>query len=342
MTFGNTDGYREFTAIPGYRRAVTKTSKRTGKTIRRPDLPGRYVMHCTDGLRFYDYPYPPQYTIVWGGGHGLAPGNTYDLWDYFDAETLDGPRYYTVSYGDVLKLQHCHAGKSGYALKAASGYETNHAGPLPQCEFTYRARDGVAMFDWELQLIGEAIAEQIQATRDAHGNQSLIDPNIITDFRGSESWGYGDPYEMTPEAWYKFGGITGHQSVPGQSHWDPGNINHVRIRDVVIAKLRRPFMYIERISGDNRYGTAAELAKKVFTVPQGVVYIATGHNFPDALSAATAGLPVLLVANGGVPSETKQALEVLRPSKLYIVGGPAAVSDIVAQELEDIMRAINT
>ena len=169
----NVDGYRAFEPIPGYQRAVVKTTQRTGKAYRRPDLPARYTGHVTVGIRLFDYPYPPQFTIAWGGGHSLKPG-TYNLTYAFS--NITGPTTVTLAERQVLRLQHCGVDRAGYALKASSQGETNHAGKANiQCEFTLPAvNDPADLFDWEYEIIATAIAEQIQAVRDFHGNQNLI------------------------------------------------------------------------------------------------------------------------------------------------------------------------
>jgi putative cell wall-binding protein len=68
---------------------------------------------------------------------------------------------------------------------------------------------------------------------------------------------------------------------------------------------------VDRISGPDRYATAARLTG---TYPTAIdtVYVATATNYPDALSAAArAGredAPVLLVSGQTIPEATAQAL----------------------------------
>lgn len=68
-----------------------------------------------------------------------------------------------------------------------------------------------------------------------------------------------------------------------------------------------------------------------------VVYIATGHNFPDALSAAVTaavGLgPVLLVEQNSIPAPTLTELNRLQPPNIVIVGGTAVISNTVQTQL---------
>jgi len=65
----------------------------------------------------------------------------------------------------------------------------------------------------------------------------------------------------------------------------------------------------------------------------GPVFVATGTNFPDALSAATAagatGMPLILVGHWGdrvLPAATIRLLDDLEPSEVFIAGGWGSVS----------------
>ncbi|HEY7941067.1 MAG TPA: cell wall-binding repeat-containing protein, partial [Candidatus Limnocylindrales bacterium] len=89
---------------------------------------------------------------------------------------------------------------------------------------------------------------------------------------------------------------------------------------------------------NDRYGTAAALAEQAFPGGASTVYVASGANFPDALGAgAAAGKalgPVLLVSPTAIPPAIAQELTALRPSTIYVVGGPASVSDAVKTALK--------
>lgn len=85
-----------------------------------------------------------------------------------------------------------------------------------------------------------------------------------------------------------------------------------------------------RLAGQDRFETAAKIAA---ALPAGfdTVYLATGRNYPDALAGgpATAGAPILLVEQDGLPPETAAALATIKPAKIVVLGGPVAVSDPV-------------
>lgn len=92
---------------------------------------------------------------------------------------------------------------------------------------------------------------------------------------------------------------------------------------------------VERISGAERYATAAALAQEF---PAGDhVFVATGEQYADALAASAAagadGVPVLLVKQNSLPSATKSALAALDPTSITLLGGTGSVSNGVATEL---------
>ena len=93
---------------------------------------------------------------------------------------------------------------------------------------------------------------------------------------------------------------------------------------------------VSRLAGANRYETAAAIAAGYAPgVP--VAYIATGLNYPDALTGAAAagvtGGPVLLVTRDAIPAATAAELARLTPGRIVILGGEGVVSDAVVASL---------
>lgn len=72
----------------------------------------------------------------------------------------------------------------------------------------------------------------------------------------------------------------------------------------------------------------------------GTVVVATGEGFRDALSVVgLAGLedaPVVLTRVKSLPSQAKSTLQMLKPKKIYVAGGPLAVADSVLNEIQKI------
>lgn len=93
-----------------------------------------------------------------------------------------------------------------------------------------------------------------------------------------------------------------------------------------------------RLAGFDRYETAAVVSQANFAPGVDSVFIATGTNFPDALTAGAAARfrrsPVLLVTPQVIPQSTAAELRRLRPREIVVVGGTAAVP----QGIEDALR----
>ena len=85
-----------------------------------------------------------------------------------------------------------------------------------------------------------------------------------------------------------------------------------------------------RLAGGDRYATSVEISKSLWSSASSV-YIATGAFFPDGLAAAALasrdGAPLLLVKGGIVPDVILNELRRLKPQRIVIIGGPAAVPD---------------
>lgn len=93
---------------------------------------------------------------------------------------------------------------------------------------------------------------------------------------------------------------------------------------------------VSRLAGANRYETAAAIAAGYAPgVP--VAYIATGLNYPDALTGAAAagvtGGPLLLVTRDAIPATTAAELARLTPGRIVVLGGAGVVGDAVVEAL---------
>ncbi|MBT8208512.1 MAG: cell wall-binding repeat-containing protein, partial [Acidimicrobiia bacterium] len=115
------------------------------------------------------------------------------------------------------------------------------------------------------------------------------------------------------------------------------------VSDAVLTELRT-FAPTTRASGSDRFTTAEEVSKGAFTPSTDVVYIATGFDFPDALSAGAAGGleggPILLTAFDEIPTATLREIQRLKPSEIVVVGGSAVISDGVVAQFNSIVPTI--
>ena len=91
-----------------------------------------------------------------------------------------------------------------------------------------------------------------------------------------------------------------------------------------------------RLGGNTRYDTMQAIVNEAFPSSD-VVVIASGENFPDALSASSlAGAynaPVLMTANKSLSTQTLSEIQRLNARKAYIIGSKAVVSASVETTL---------
>jgi len=101
-----------------------------------------------------------------------------------------------------------------------------------------------------------------------------------------------------------------------------------------VATALAAFGQVERLGGEDRYDTSAQVAK-LYDRNVPVVYVASGAdaNFPDALSggalAGSQGSPVLLTRPERVDDFTQSALDYLNADEVIVLGGENAVTKTV-------------
>ncbi|UNK69738.1 cell wall-binding repeat-containing protein [Microbacterium sp. H1-D42] len=113
----------------------------------------------------------------------------------------------------------------------------------------------------------------------------------------------------------------------------------------VEKQVRAVVPAVTRQGGASRYDTAVAVSKAGFPsagVP--VAYVASGQDFPDALSGAAAagalGGPVLLTRSGGLPDVAKAELARLAPKRVVILGGTGVVSAAVEKQVRAVVPAV--
>ncbi|MGL4340362.1 MAG: cell wall-binding repeat-containing protein [Rhodoglobus sp.] len=101
-----------------------------------------------------------------------------------------------------------------------------------------------------------------------------------------------------------------------------------------------------RISGSDRFAVGVSIAQRSFPSPAeiDVVYVATGLNYPDALSATPAaavqGGVLMLTLRDAIPADVRAEIVRLRPKKIVVVGGVNSVSSSVFDDLASIQPNI--
>lgn len=96
-----------------------------------------------------------------------------------------------------------------------------------------------------------------------------------------------------------------------------------------------------RLAGGTRYETAGLLFDQGNWQQGGSIVLASGANYPDALAAsALAGdlnAPIMLTDPNGLSTETEWRIQNLKPARVYIIGGNAAVSTKVERRIAQLI-----
>lgn len=105
--------------------------------------------------------------------------------------------------------------------------------------------------------------------------------------------------------------------------------------------LKSKDIQVERIWGNDRYETSVEIAKKLGSGDS--IAIATGDNFPDALSisapAAIKCMPILLTQKNRIPGAVQRYIDDNgQVNRTYIIGGPGVISDAILEFVPEPKR----
>lgn len=139
-------------------------------------------------------------------------------------------------------------------------------------------------------------------------------------------------------------------SVPSQTRTEllrlkPGRIVVVGGTGVISESVRTELAGLStggatRIAGADRYLTSVALSKDAFPSGSTIAYVATGADWPDALSggaaAAVQDAPMLLTGRTSLPDAVRAELVRLAPQRIMLIGGTSAVSASVATQLSQI------
>lgn len=179
--------------------------------------------------------------------------------------------------------------------------------------------------------------------RELHARYALVDPDTagsFADFR--DDW--PSRFEGDLDPYLRIGLFVGSASEEfGTYAYSPTTLrlNWAGITDTGDAAPAPP-PEVDRISGADRFATSAQVANEFppFADGEGVVYVANGFNYPDALSAAPAaafrGAPLLLTQRDTLPSSVPAQIVRLSPELIVIAGGTGVVSTAVEAQLRSL------
>ncbi len=187
------------------------------------------------------------------------------------------------------------------------------------------------------------------ATSVAISQAGYPDPSTAHTVYVSSALGFADALSAGPAASHDNGPLllTLPSSLPASISQEIGRLHPAKIvviggvssvSSAVYDQLSRMAPTVTRYSGADRYATARDVIRQTFP-SAATVYVATGANFPDSLSAGGAagahGEPLLLV-NGSASAPDPDTVSLLRSlgtTHIVIVGGTASVSAAMAQSL---------
>jgi Putative cell wall-binding domain len=99
------------------------------------------------------------------------------------------------------------------------------------------------------------------------------------------------------------------------------------------TQVRAAAGQVTRTSGSDRYATAAQVATTNWSTGATDVVLVSGEGYADAVSASALAkklnAPILLTTSGSLNYYAKSALETLKPTNVYVVGGNASVSQSI-------------
>ncbi|MFB2581538.1 cell wall-binding repeat-containing protein [Herbiconiux sp. P15] len=102
---------------------------------------------------------------------------------------------------------------------------------------------------------------------------------------------------------------------------------------------------IERVEGPDRYSVAVQVSEQAFPQGADTVFVVTGANYPDALSAGPAAVhrdaPLLLTQTDALPAGVASEITRLSPDDIYVVGGVNSVSENVIAKLKTTGAAVH-
>ncbi|MGC1207225.1 MAG: cell wall-binding repeat-containing protein [Ornithinimicrobium sp.] len=231
---------------------------------------------------------------------------------------------YRFPSGRALATTMFSSSSGGYTAAASGGHPYLSAHPDPYDDVTGNRRHS-----WSAEL-------PVTALESRYGIHRVERVQILR--RDGNGEGGGRVLEarvegFTPSGDYTWAVATGtglRQSRPWPTYSTGLSSEYFTLID------NSPSPSATRLSGPNRWSTS-EAVSRQWAPGAPVVYVASGLDFPDALSAAALSgvqdVPVLLTDADSLPSQTRRALARLEPKRIVVVGGSGAVEPEVLRAL---------
>lgn len=186
----------------------------------------------------------------------------------------------------------------------------------------------------KVEQSGPVVLDQLAHTlTDANGYYS-IDISALPD--GYYTLRFGLPYFHPTRAEYWYDRTT--TQTPDLFYLDTSSPLPNRNASLELG----PTIPTTRIAGIDRFATSAAVAGEYAPLESGgAVFIASGLDFPDALSAAplaaSLDAPLLLTRPDSLPAPILVQLQRLAPTYIFVIGGTGVISEAVYDDLSALV-----
>lgn len=131
----------------------------------------------------------------------------------------------------------------------------------------------------------------------------------------------------------------------GWQYTESGQIDGISGSVDMSAFGNKTYSVIKRLAGSTRYDTMASVVSEGAWSAGGTVIVASGENYPDALSASglagVYGAPIVLTEGNKLSPQATEQIRSLRPSRIIVVGGPSVISGNVLVSLQGICSKVS-
>lgn len=131
----------------------------------------------------------------------------------------------------------------------------------------------------------------------------------------------------------------------GWQYTSSGQINGISGNVDMSAFGNKTYSVIKRLAGSTRYDTMVSVVSEGAWSAGGTVIVASGENYPDALSASGLagmyGAPIVLTEGNKLSPQATEQIRSLRPSRIIVVGGLSVISGNVLVSLQGICSKVS-
>lgn len=257
-----------------------------------------------------------------------------------DARTnaaVDATRDRIVRYGSTIVQTFFFSSSGGRTANIEDSW--GYATPRPYyvgVEDPYEALAGSPHLSWKVTYTGLELASKLASSTTARTELSNHGLAPVPPGADSSVWVTGVRIER---------GVSGYPRWVTFRFSNGASVTLTSYTVKTALGLRSPnFTFtgfpMDRIAGSDRYDTAVRISKASFPTTAPAVVLASGEQFPDALAgSALAGATkgaLLLTRSDELPSIVASEVARLKPSRIYVLGGPGAVATSVV----DAVRAV--